>query len=165
MKLQLSGKNLYIVNKKPQAAVEIEISSATVFLKNEKSEILAYGEIHLEKDIYACLFCRQLRNITFVVKREGNSNEKGIFSGALIIADEAQFEAVLKFLQGACPALILSEQNAKINGYAGSVVEKLQEGTTVTIMETKEEKVKCCPVCGMECDPNIPYCMECGAPV
>ncbi len=159
MNLQLNGRNLYIVNKKPQMAFEVEINGAELLLRDKENKILEDGKINLKEDIYACLFCRQLRNITFVV------NSKKIFSGALILFDEMQFETVLVLLQKEYPDLSVSEQNAKINGYAASVVEKLQEGTKVTIMETKEESVKCCPVCGMECDPNIPYCMECGAPV
>ncbi len=159
MNLRLDGRNLYIVNKKPQTVVDIEVHGEILFLKNDKGVLLENSEINLKKDIYACLFCRQLKNITLIVKG------KNVFSGALILADDVQFEAVLDMIKKEVPELELHEQNAKINGYAASVVEKLLEGTNVAIMETKEVTVKCCSVCGMECDPNIPYCMECGAAV
>jgi len=160
MQLHLNGKNLYIVKKKPQQDDIIEIISNVLKLKDKEGNILKQGQIDLQQDTYACLYCRQLKNITFIVCKEG------VFSASLIMAEETQFEAVLKLIGEACPTLEPSEQNAKINGYAASLVEKLQEGVTVTIMDTKEEEsIKCCPVCGMQCDPNIPYCMECGASV
>lgn len=164
MELQLKGKNLYIVDKKPQLLYKVENNGVCILLKSEKDEILQRGSIRLEEDVHVCLYCRRLKNITFVVKR-GKNFEEEIFCGTMILAEEEQFEKILEMITTACPKLQMSEQNAKINGYAVSVLEKLKEGITVTIMETKEEKVKCCPVCGMECDPNIPYCMECGVPV
>lgn len=159
MNLTLAGKNLYIVDKKPQMAGKIESKGTLLQILDKEESLLDGGEIDLKEDLHACLYCKQLRNIIFII------NNKKAYSTSLIVADEAQFESVLEMIQTTYPAMQLSEQNAKINGYAASVVEKLQQGIEVTVMETKEEKVKCCPVCGMECDPNIPYCMECGTPV
>lgn len=159
MSLILNGKNLYIVNKKPQMAGAIECDGTCLMILDKENNVLEAGKIDLRLDLHACLYCRQLKNIVFIV------NNGKVYSASLILTDENQFDAVLSELRLAYPELQLSEQNAKINGYAASVVEKLQEGVAVTIIETKEEKVKCCPVCGMECDPNIPYCMECGTPV
>lgn len=164
MELLLSGKNLYIVEKKPQFIYKVERNGLYILLKNEKNEILQRGDIDLEKEVHVGLYCRRLKNITLIVKRKKDSVEE-IFSGAMIFAEEEQFDKALEMIKAIAPTLQMSEQNAKINGYAVSVLEKLKEGITVTIMETKEEKVKCCPLCGMECDPNIPYCMECGASV
>ena len=160
MELLLTGKNLYIANKKPQKVQRIESNGTELYIKNEENEILEAGKIDLGKDLYACLFCRQIKNITFIVQKET------AFSTSLILAEEKEFNDALGLIRNACPTLEFSEQNAKINGYAASVVEKLQEGVSVKIMETKEEQsIKSCPVCGMQCDPNIPFCMECGAPV
>lgn len=151
--MKLSGKNLYIANKKAQQVQEIEI-------KGETLEIVSMEAIDLSKETYACLYYSQLKTIVFIVQRES------AFMASLVLEDKNQFEDLLKQLKAACPTLELSEQNAKINGYAMSVVAKLNEGVAVKILETKEEeKVKCCPECGMQCDPNIPYCMECGASV
>lgn len=160
MELHLTGKNLYIVNKKPQQVDKVENIDTVLNLKNQNNNILELGQIDLEQDIYACLYCKKLKNITFIVHKEV------VFSASLIMAEEAQFETVLKLIREARPDLKLSEQNAKINRYATLLVEKLQEGVSVTIIDTKEEAdIKCCPVCGVQCDPNIPYCMECGASV
>ena len=71
----------------------------------------------------------------------------------------------MSFVKEVFPMLEFSEQGKKINGYASSLVEKLEAGITVTIIETKDVKEIFCPECGMQCDSNIPYCLECGASV
>lgn len=160
MSVYLQGKNLYIVNKKPQLVAKVEFEASVLRMLDEKANLLESGKIDLGQSVYAGLYCKQLRNITFII------NGESPYSVSLIIAEDSKFDEVLQLIKTACPSLELIEQNAKINGYAASVVEKLQEGVTVKILETKEEeKVKCCPMCGMQCDPNIPYCMECGASV
>jgi len=59
-----------------------------------------------------------------------------------------------------------SEQNKKINGYASALVEKMRDGIELTIVDSTDTvKVPICPECGMQCDPSIPYCMECGASI
>ncbi len=151
--MKLLGKNLYIANKKAQQLQEIEIKGTIL-------ETVPMEEIDLSKEVYACLYYVQLNTIVFIVQKEI------AYMASLVLADAEQFRDILKKIKEACPSLELSEQNAKINGYAMSVVAKLNEGVTVKILETKaEDAVKCCPACGMECDPNIPYCMECGASV
>lgn len=158
--MRLLGKNLYIANKKANQVQEIEINETMLYAKNEKQEILQTGCIDLRKDVYACLYYGQLNTIVFIIQKEI------AYMASFVLADAEQFRDILKKIKEVSPDLELSEQNAKINGYAMSVVTKLNEGVTVKILETKEgEKVKCCPECGMQCDPNIPYCMECGASV
>ena len=160
MQLRLVGRNFYIVNKKPQSVAKIESTGTTIKIMNVEGNIVEQGQIDLQHHLYACLFCKQLRNITFIIKG------KRIYSTSLIMGEGSQFNDVLQLIEKAYPELEISEQNVKINGYAASLVEKLQEGIAVTIMDTKEENVvKCCSVCGMQCDPNLPYCMECGASV
>lgn len=151
--MKLLGKNLYIANKKAKQLQEIEIKGTIL-------ETVPMEEIDLSKEVYACLYYVQLNTIVFIVQKEI------AYMASLVFTDAEQFRDILKKIKEACPSLELSEQNAKINGYAMSVVAKLNEGVTVKILETKaEDAVKCCPECGMECDPNIPYCMECGASV
>ena len=158
--MRLVGKNLYIVNKKANQVQEIEVKGTVFQAQNENQETFSAGEIDLSKDVYACLYYSQLRTIVFVVQKEN------AYMVSLVLAEQSQFENLLEMIKAANPSLELSEQNAKINGYAMSVVAKLNEGVAVKILETKEEEtVKCCPECGMQCDPNIPYCMECGTSV
>lgn len=160
MQLKLMGRNLYIVNKKSQLVAKIEFMGTVINIVDVEGKVVEQGQIDLQQDLYACLYCKQLRNIIFIISGETPC------SVSLIMGEDSQFDDVLQRIRKAHPALEISEQNAKINGYAASLVEKLQEGIAVTIIDTKEENVvKCCPVCGMQCDPNIPYCMECGASV
>lgn len=160
MKIALKGKNLYIVDKKSQQAEKVEVQGTVLMLQDKEGMVLEHGKLDLKQDLYVCLYCRKLKYISYIV------NKGRVFAASFIMEDEEQFEMTLKIITEACPEMKLSEQNAKISAYAKSLVEKLQEGVAVTVIDTKKETdVKCCPVCGMQCDPNIPYCMECGASV
>lgn len=141
--------NLCIINKKAETFNEVAIDAETVSVSDKKISV---------KEIYSCLHCEELRNITLVVQDEN------IFKVSLIFENVADFKDVLELLKRNCTSAIISAQNIKINGYATALVEKLQEGIAVTIIDTKEDKsIMYCPDCGVQCDPNIPYCMECGA--
>ncbi len=148
--MEVSGRNLWIVDKKPQALSDICYSDDKLQIGKESFSL---------KEVYAALFCKELRNITFVIQ-----NDK-IHQMTLVLETAELFEKVFQYLKDNCPNLEFNEQGKKINGYASSLVEKLEEGITVTIIETKDVKEIFCPECGMQCDPNIPYCLECGASV
>lgn len=150
MNLVLSGRNLWIVDKKPQTILEIKYSNGMLQLGAEDFAV---------KDVYAALYCAELRNITFIVQNEN------IHQMTLVLETAELFEKVMNFIKTSCSELEFSEQGKKINGYASALVEKLKEGITVTIIDTKDTKEVFCPECGMQCDPNIPYCLECGASV
>ena len=146
----LSGRNLWIVDKKPQALTDMDCSD----------NVIQIGAVRFcVNEVYAALYCTELRNMTFIVQ-----NDK-IHQMTLVLETAELFEQVMSFMKTACTSLEFSEQGKKINGYASSLVEKLEEGITVTIIETKDVKEIFCPECGMQCDPNIPYCLECGASV
>ena len=146
----LSGRNLWIVDKKAQTLSEI----------NYSDKQFQMGTVQFKaSEVYAALYCKELRNITLIVQ----NNE--IHQMTLVLETAELFENVMGFVRTVCPELEFSEQGKKINGYATSLVEKLKEGVTVTIIETKDVKEIFCPECGMQCDPNIPYCLECGASV
>lgn len=150
MEISLSGRNLWIVDKKPQALSIIGYIEDTFMIGKEQIK---------GTEIYAALYCEELRNITWIVQ-----NDK-IHQMTLVLENAELFNTVFEFFKKNCPELEFSEQGKKINGYAASLVEKLKEGITVTIIETKDVKEIYCPECGMQCDPNIPYCLECGAAV
>ena len=77
-----------------------------------------------------------------------------------------QFEKTLGLLKETYKNVEFSEQNKKINGYASALVEKMRDGIELTIVDSTDTvKVPICPECGMQCDPSIPYCMECGASI
>lgn len=148
--MELQGRNLWIVDKKPQALSDICYSGDKLYIGKESFTL---------KEVYAALFCTELRNITFITQ-----NDK-VHQMTLVLETAELFESVFQYLKNNCPELEFNEQGKKINGYAASLVEKLEEGITVTIIETKDVKEIFCPECGMQCDPNIPYCLECGASV
>ena len=144
--------NLCIVDKKPQNFEEIT-------MENEK--ILVGDDVEISvAEIYACLYFEGLKNITFIVKSERP------FCATLLLKEIEKYNKTLKSLQEKYSNILFSQQDKKINGYAGAIVDKLREGIETGIVDAVvETDIKCCPVCGMECDPNIPYCMECGAEV
>ena len=144
--------NLCIVDKKPQNFEE-------VVLENDKIIVGENVEININ-EVYACLYFEELKNITFIV------NSTRPHCATLLFEETEKYQKTLKSLQKAYKNVLFSQQDKKINGYARAIVDKLREGIETGIVDAIIEKdIKCCPVCGMECDPNIPYCMECGAEV
>lgn len=144
--------NYCIIDKKPQKFQDIIIDSQGIKI----DEIL---EIKVA-DIYVCFYYEGLKNITLVVKN------RQVYSVTLILKETKEYKKILNSLQEELANVQFSQQDKKINGYAAAIIEKLREGIETGIVDAVEEKnVKCCPVCGMECDPNIPYCMECGTEV
>ena len=144
--------NLCIIDKRPQNFEELK-------LKDEKIIVGDNIEITVA-DIYACLYFEGLKNITFIVKGDEP------YCATLLLKEIGKYQKTLKSLQNTYKNVLFSQQDKKINGYAGAIVDKLREGIETGIVDAVvETNIPCCPVCGMECDPNIPYCMECGAEV
>lgn len=145
--------SLYIVNKIPKKFNEIQVNDKTIIIKEAGAEISA-------DTIHVCLYCETLKNITLIVCTEE------IYKVSFVMDTKEQFEATLRLLKNTYKNVEFSEQNKKINGYATALVEKLQDGIELTIVDSTDTvKVPICPECGMQCDPSIPYCMECGASI
>ena len=123
--MELQGRNLWIVDKKPQALSDINYSGHKLYIGKESFAM---------REVYAALFCTELRNITFITQ-----NDK-VHQMTLVLETAELFESVFQYLKNNCPELEFNEQGKKINGYAASLVEKLEEGITVTIIETKDVK-------------------------
>jgi len=152
MELICTGRNFCVENRKAKQFEKIDVTKEMVVIEGA-------SRIHI-REVYACLQNEELRNITFIVQNEHPVNI------TLITEDVITFRKILNSLREECSIMEISQQNKKINGYAAAILEKLKEGIKTGIVDTKEQNnIKCCPVCGMECDPNIPYCMECGAEV
>lgn len=144
--------DLYIVDKDAKELNDVSYKKECLVLSKEFKIML--------HEIYACMYCQELGNITFIIRGED------AYKISMIIRERNKFLEILNNIKRNYNEIELLEQNKKINGYASALVEKLSDGIETTIMETKEhEEIKCCPVCGMQCDPNIPYCMECGSEV
>jgi len=145
--------SLYIVNKIPKKFNEIEVNKEAIIIKE------AEATIPVEK-IHVCLYCETLKNITIIVCADE------IYKASLVMETKDQFEATLKLLKNTYKTVDFSEQNKKINGYATALVDKMKAGIELTIVDSTDTvKVPICPECGMQCDPSIPYCMECGASI
>lgn len=159
MKLTLKGRNLIIKDKKATTFHEIELTDEMLMALDEQGVALAEGTIVAE-EAHACMYCEILRNITWILV--GEEIEKI----TMVFEKEEEFSQALKAIRETYKSLEISEQNKKINGYATALVEKMKAGIELHIVESSDEvKVPICPVCGMQCDPDIPYCMECGASV
>ena len=145
--------SLYIVNKIPKKFNEVQVNDKTIIIKE------AEAEIPVDK-IHVCLYCETLKNITLIVCADE------IYKASLVMDTDEQFTKILSLLKDTYKNVEFSEQNKKINGYAAALVEKLKDGIELTIVDSTDTvKVPICPECGMQCDPSIPYCMECGASI
>ena len=148
----LEGKNTIVIDKKAYNMREIQITEEGIFVD-------AIGLVKKEH-IFACLHCEELRNITLIVLG------KPVSQVTFIFATKELFGQVKGEMVDAYSGMDVSEQNRKINGYAAAIVAKLKEGIVTGIVETKEKSDnKECPVCGMQCEADAAYCMECGATI
>ena len=145
--------SLFIVNKIPKKFNDIEVTEKFISIKD------AEASIPVDK-IHVCLYCETLKNITIIVCADE------IYKASLVMDTKEQFEKTLGLLKETYKNVEFSEQNKKINGYASALVEKMRDGIELTIVDSTDTvKVPICPECGMQCDPSIPYCMECGASI
>ena len=159
MKLTIDGRNLIIKDKKATTFHEIELTDEMLMVLDEQGAALVEGTIEVE-EVHACMYCELLRNITWILA--GEEIEKL----TMVFEKEEEFKNVVNAIRDTYKSWEITEQNKKINGYAAALVEKMKAGIELHIVESSDEvKVPVCPVCGMQCDPDIPYCMECGASV
>lgn len=145
--------SLYIVNKIPKKFQEMSVSPEAIVIDEAGAKILV-------DQIHVCLYSETLKNITLIVCAEE------IYKASLVMESEEKYTETLALLKATCKNVDFSEQNKKINGYATALVEKMRAGIELTIVDSTDTvKVPICPECGMQCDPGIPYCMECGASI
>lgn len=154
MKVLGKGRNILVVNNHGELFDSLKIEDSMLSIHGAHKEV---KKLMLDK-IHVCLYCEELKNITLIVK------ENEVYKISLIMEQADTYQKFVSYLKSKGSALDFSEQNRKITGYATAIVEKLREGTVLTIIDKKEEtNIMYCPDCGVQCDPNIPYCMECGA--
>ena len=159
MQLHLDGRNMCIISKKAEYFNEVFLIRDRFIFKNADGGILSVGAV-AGNHILACLHCELLRNITIL------SDDGEYKKVTFVLENKDNFEQLLDLFEAVCDEEKISAQNKKINGYTTALVEKLKDGIKLSIVETKEqENVILCPACGMQCEPGIPYCMECGASV
>ena len=150
----------YIINRKPQRFCEMRIAGRTAIFLNRDGKVLDYGVLKLGQDVYAALYCDEVRNVTFVTGGPGCADvvtvlwrtEEGYFRGL----EELRRAAEVRF----------SPQNIKLNRYAEAVAEKLALGIKLRITDAVNDAdmVKC-PECGMLNPSGSVYCLDCGAEI
>ena len=154
MKVLGKGRNILVVNNQAELFDSLKIEDSMLFICGAHK---VAKKLNLNK-IHVCLYCEELRNITLIMK------EDGVYKVSMLMEKMDTYQKFVSYLKNLDATFDFSEQNKKITGYASAIVEKLREGTVLTIIDKKEEtNVMYCPDCGVQCDPNIPYCMECGA--
>jgi len=99
MELLLSGRNLWIVDKKPQALMNIDCSG---------EELRIGAECFKINDVYAALFCTELRNITFVIQSDK------VHQMSLVLETVELFEKVFQYIKDNCPSLELASRERKL---------------------------------------------------
>lgn len=157
--MEYKNRFVYIRDKKPQVVSEAIFSPRTIILKAGDS-LVDNGVINLVSGTYAVLHCEEITNISIVTA--GTDSRVLTF----YIEDKDEFLATVDAISSCGADLTISPQNIKLNSYAVSISEKLKDGIEIRIFDAKtDEDTVECPECGVanDWDPNMPYCMECGA--
>ena len=152
--------NYLIINRRPQKFSEMRIAGRTAVFLDKEGKVLDYGVISLNSDVYAALYCDEVRNITLVT-------DKGADSDVLTIlwCTEDGYRKGLEQLKGVLH-MHFSAQNKKLNRYAEAVAEKLALGVKLRITdEVRETDMIKCPECGTLNPPGSIYCLDCGAEI
>ena len=129
--IKYSGKNMYVVDKKPQKFTSILFSGDRMTIDKEDGEKV--GGIDFKK-VYACLYCDKIKNITLI------EQDKQPVSASMIFKDGEEYEKTLNFLENMFGNIKFSPQDVKINSYAKNIVEKLKYGTELQIIDAIKEK-------------------------
>lgn len=154
----LQGRGTQVLHKKASPFVVIEVAEGGLRLKNSEGEVLYPGEAGEQNEIFAWLYANRQKNLTMIVRKPDPDMMM------LLFIKEEDYKRVKELLMKAFPHAVWSRQNEKISGYASVLVEKLKEGTSLQVIDAvDEEEMLRCPECGMQVEPGMAYCMECGA--
>jgi hypothetical protein len=150
--------NYYIVNRHAQKFSEMRLTPKAAIFLSADGRPLDFGVLPLGDALYAALFCEEVRNVTFVTDRPGIHDVVTI----LWYTDEG-YRAGLEALRSAC-GKPFHRQNKKLNRYAESIAEKLDEGVRLRVTdEVDKSDMVTCPECGMLNPKGSTYCLDCGA--
>lgn len=154
----LQGRGTQVLHKKASPFASVEVAEDGLRLIDRDGEILYPGYAGEQNEIVAWLYADRQKNLTMIVQKPDPDMM------TLLFVKEEDYKHVKELLKRAFPDAVWSKQNEKINGYASTLVEKLKEGTTLRVIDAiDEEEMLRCPVCGMQVEPGMAYCMECGA--
>ena len=150
--------NYLIINKKPQKFSAMRIAGKAAVFIDADGRPVDFGVLALDDSIYTMLVCNKFRLAMLVIDRHGERRVEGIFW----LTDE-DFEGCVSGLADAA-GLRPSVQDTKINSYAWSIAEKLDQGVRVKVTDAVDKsEMTVCPECGMLNPKGTEYCLDCGA--
>ncbi len=150
--------NYLLINRKAQSFKDVTMMKSGLAFRHADGSVLNHGILVMNSKIRACLYCDEVRNLTFLVAGSGEYDIVTVIFGRKEVYLRMR-DAMRNF-----PRLHLSPQNRKINRYAERLLEKLKRGEEIRVVdEVRKEDVVICPDCGVQCQVGTPYCMECGA--
>lgn len=143
--------NYLIINREPQQFASMRLEGVTITFDGENS-------LPLDGNIYAALYCDEVRNVTLVIDKGGTQTVETI-----LWCDEAGYLAGKHDIETALGKK-MSRQNKKLNRYGEEIAKKLAIGVKIAVIDAVlESEMVTCPDCGMQSPKGTPYCMDCGA--
>ncbi len=152
--------NYLIIDRRPQRFADMRIAGKAAVFINKDGKVLDFGVIALDSSVYAALFCDDVRNVTFVIDK--GSRRQVV---TLLWLTEEDYLRGLETLKDVLHVRF-SPQNMKLNRYAESIAEKLDEGVKLRVTDAVNagDMVQC-PECGMLNPRGSQYCLDCGAEI
>ena len=150
--------NYFIINRHAQKFSEMRLTPNAAIFLGEDGRPLDFGVLPLRDSLYAALYCDEVRNVTLITDKAGAHNVVTI----LWYTDDG-YSAGLEAMRKAC-GMKFHRQNKKLNRYAESIAEKLDEGVRLRVTdEVDKSDMITCPECGMLNPKGSTYCLDCGA--
>ncbi len=150
--------NYLIINKKPRKFASMKLAGRTAVFVDDDGRPIDFGVLPLTDSIYAMMSCDQVRLIMMVTDRQGEHKVIGV-----IWKDEAEYAEDRARLVSTAD-IRLYRRDLKINSYAWSIAEKLNDGVRIKLTDAVDEsEMTVCPECGMLNPKGTPYCLECGS--
>ena len=136
----------------------MKVAGKTAVFLNEEGKPLDFGVVPLDSSVYTILACEEVNMAVLVTDRQGSRNVI-----AIIWQARGDFSTGCEAIASAS-AKRISRQDMKLNSYAWSIAEKLDDGVRVKVTDAVDaSEMDVCPECGMLNPKNSQYCLECGA--
>ena len=149
--------NYFIINKKARVFSGIKIAGRTAVFLDGEGRPADFGVLPLADSVYALLSCDEVKLLMMVTDRQGVHDVI-----AVLWKDRPDYESECPRL-GKAAGVKIYRRDLKINSYAWSIAEKLDEGVRLRVTEAVDESdMTECPECGMMNPKGTPYCLECG---
>lgn len=150
--------NYYIVNRHAQRFSSMKLTPRAAIFLGEDGRPLDFGVLALAGSLYAVVYCDEVRNITFITDRGGIHDVVTV-----LWYTEDGYRRDLESLRKAS-GMTFYRQNIKLNRYAESIAEKLDEGVRIRVTDAVDaSEMEVCPECGTLNPKGSPFCYDCGA--